>query len=148
MCRYRVYTYACGHSVTEQPPYLPCNPDDFCRLEQSDPPIKIKKNTPCGNETCDASAGMPLNQPSGGGTSWDRTNSGNQGRALGENPADRLRHTVSTKIRVAKLVRSMTKKNKDKEAAKANGNGVDGFLPDNQHMVYEEVGNEMDELKK
>ncbi|KAF3907025.1 hypothetical protein AA313_de0208983 [Arthrobotrys entomopaga] len=145
MCRYREYHYSCGDVEVENPPYLPCC-EDYCKFEDSDPPIKIRKNTLCGNHA----SGISPTGPSDGGTSWSRTNSTakDRGRALGPgegDPGDRLRHTVSTKIKVAKLVRSLTKKTKDKEQ---KTNGADGFLPDNHNSHYEEIGNEMDDLKK
>ncbi|EPS40435.1 hypothetical protein H072_5742 [Dactylellina haptotyla CBS 200.50] len=146
MCRYRVYIYSCGDAEVENPPYLPCS-DEYCAPDSpdADPPIKIKKTTPCGQH---AAGGSPTNgQPTDGGTSWSRTNSSHRGRALGPgegDPGDRLRHTVSTKIKVSKLVRSLTKKKPEKEH---KNNGADGFLPDN-HRAYDEIGSEMDELKK
>lgn len=146
MCRYREYICSCGHTDTESPPYLPCC-DDYCDPEDADPPIKLKKNTVCTK--CSGGDITPQGGPSDGGTSWTRTNSMNRGSGLGEegDPGARLRHTVSTKMKVsgiAKLARSMTKKNKEKEPKKTNG--VDGFLPDQQQR-YEEI-NEMDEFKK
>lgn len=155
MCRYRKYIYVnCGHSEFESPPYLPCvsDPNEYCSPETtSDPPITLKKNTACNDPACAGlGGGLSPTGPTDGGTSWSRTNSGNRGRALGPgegDPGDRLRHTVSTKMKVAKLVRSMTKKSKEKKEQQQS-NGADGFLPDNHgHGSYNEI-NEMDELKK
>ncbi|KAF3940124.1 hypothetical protein ABW19_dt0209221 [Dactylella cylindrospora] len=151
MCRYRQYHFSCGHVKVESPPYLPCNPEEFCSPDDPDldKPINLKKNTACGDASCSASEGMPMAQPNDGGTSWSRTNSMNRGSGLGEegDPGARLRHTVSTKMKVsgiAKIARSMTKKHKEQ---KQKDNGVDGFLPDNTGR-YHEIGNEMDDLKK
>jgi len=151
MCRYREYHYACGDVEIETPPYLPCCTDDFCTPDSSsDPPIKIKKNTPCGSPTCEASDGTIAAHNVGGGTSWSLTNSKHRGNGAGEegDPGARLRHTVSTKMKVAglaKLARSMTKK---KNAQPKTNGAEDFFTNGGNEKYYEEIGSEMEDLKK
>lgn len=153
MCRYRIYTYSCGHEEMEPQPYLPCHPTDFCSPnDTTDKPIRISRPNPCGSNKCATSRANPnmASPTSPGGTSWEQTNSKSGTSGLGEEASAgaKLKEVVDRKMKTssfARVARSLTKKGRHEN--KTTHNGGAEFLGNGGTKGYHEIGGEVNEIK-